>query len=194
MSEPPLKLAAVSVNRSDFGRMLPIYRRLQDCPEIELQLLATGSHFAPQFGHTIDEMRQSGVAIAREIPVDPAGPVESAAAIMRQTGAALEELGPRYLMLLGDRYEMLGLAAAAMLLGVEVIHVGGGYVTSGALDDSVRHAITKLAHRHLVANQACAARLRQMGEEPECIHVVGAPDIEMTLATPRLSRQACHQR
>ncbi len=165
--------------------MLPIYRRLATLDELELTLLATGSHFSKRYGLSIDEVRASGLPF-HERPVTSEEPLLASAQILTQVGLFLQEWRPKALMILGDRYEMLACAQAAMHVGIPMIHIGGGYVTEGAIDDRIRHAITKLAHRHLAANEQCARRLIQMGEPPEHVTVVGAPDLDMIRETKQI--------
>ena len=182
-------IAGVTVNRSDFGRMRPVYERLEKRFSTTLHLVATGSHFDQKFGASINEVRESGLPIS-EIPVTSELPMLSASQITAQLGQLFMELKPDFCLLLGDRHEILASAQAAMYANVPIIHVGGGYITEGAIDDRIRHAVTKLAHYHLVANQQCADLIVQMGENPANVHVVGAPDIDMLRETPVIDRVA----
>jgi len=185
-----VKLAYVTVNRSDFGRMTSVLRCLGTEPGIEVQLIVTGNHHVPRFGHTRREIGASGIPVAAEIPFDQEyDPAQVAAEILGQLPGILSRLKADCLLLLGDRHEMLACALTALHLDLPIVHIGGGYLTEGAIDDRVRHAITKLAAYHLVANRTCAQRVIQMGEPEDRVFIVGAPDLEMIRQTPRASRQ-----
>lgn len=191
MTEPPreLSLLYLTVNRSDFGRMAPTLERLNESPDAGLQLVVAGNHLDARYGHTADEVLASRLPVAARIADDaPYDPAAATAAIAARLPAVLAATRADYLLLLGDRYEVLAGALASLHDNVPILHLGGGYVTEGAIDDRVRHAITKLAAYHLVANEDCAQRVREMGEPPARIRVVGAPDIEAVHRVPEQSR------
>lgn len=180
------KIIAVSVNRSDFGRMLPVYRLLSEREDVDFKLFATGSHLSKEYGFSIQEVREANLP-GQEMLVDVGEPLLADAQILSQIGLSLRSHEPGAMLVLGDRHEILACAHAATLADVPVIHVGGGFVTEGTMEDRVRHAISKLAHIHLVANERCANRLMKMGEHPERIHCVGAPDLDMVRLTEPMS-------
>lgn len=172
------RLTYVTGTRADFGVMLPTLRRLAATPGLSLDLVVTGMHLSDRFGRTEREVEQSGLVIAARIalPIDD----DSAEGMARCAGRMAEAMAahlaghrPDALLVLGDRSEMLAAALPAMLAGVPVVHVAGGE-RSGSVDDSMRHALSKLAHLHFVANADAEARLAAMGEEPWRIHRVGA--------------------
>jgi len=170
----------LSGTRADFGLMLPTLRRLHATPEIALELVVTGMHLSPRYGLTVQEVEASGLPISARIPAevddDSVGMGRGAAQVMAGMAAVLAERRPDVLLLLGDRAEMLAGAFAAVLAGVPLFHLCGGE-RSGTVDDSMRHAISKLAHVHLVATEASRERLLRMGEEASRIHVVGTPGL-----------------
>ncbi len=143
---------------------------------------------------TMNQIEEDGLNIAARIPL-PLG--NSTRDMARATAAALEgvtealhALKPHLVVILGDRYEMLGAASAAALLGIPVAHIHGGEVTEGAIDESIRHAITKLSYWHFAAADAYAKRIAQLGEDASRIFTVGAPGIDQTLHIPVMTRSA----
>lgn len=172
------RLTYVTGTRADFGVTLPTLRRLAETPGLSLDLVVTGMHLSDRFGRTEREVEASGLAIAARIalPIDddsPEGMARCAGRMAEAMAAHLAEHRPDALLVFGDRSEMLAAALPAMLAGIPVIHVAGGE-RSGSVDDSMRHALSKIAHIHLVANADAGARLAAMGEEPWRIHRVGA--------------------
>src|SRR3982751_5985092 len=146
-------------------------RRLQATPGLQVQVAVTGTHLSPEHGHTVDEVRASGLPVLAEIPVDVltrtgASMALAIADVTRGMTQLLERARPDALLLLGDRGEMLAGAIAALHLGVPVVHVHGGE-RSGTVDEPVRHAISKLSHLHLTATADARDRLIRMGEHPE---------------------------
>ena len=150
-------------------------------------LLVGGTHLAERYGRTVDDITGDGFVVDRTLSwvaedVDP--PVaDQAAGALASTAAALAETRPSALLLVGDRFETMAAAVGATLAGVPIIHLHGGEQTGGAFDDPFRHAITKLAHLHLVSHEEHAARVRALGEDPATIHVVGAPGLDNAVRT-----------
>jgi UDP-hydrolysing UDP-N-acetyl-D-glucosamine 2-epimerase len=141
-------------------------------------------HLSPRFGQTIDELKEDGVHIDSEVAwlssadaSDPP-PWRQAGLALAGIGDTLDTLRPDVIVLVGDRYETAAAAVAATIAGVPIAHIHGGEETLGALDDALRHAITKLAHLHLAASEDSAQRLRALGEDAESIHVVGPPGVD----------------
>ncbi|MXO63111.1 UDP-N-acetylglucosamine 2-epimerase [Qipengyuania oceanensis] len=175
------KLTYLTGTRADFGVMLPILRALDASDAIDLDLLVTGMHMSEKFGHTLNEVEGSGLRIASAFSCwidEDSGPgmARSVAEVTRAVADFLEAHPRDGLILLGDRGEMLAGATAALFCGVPILHIAGGEV-SGSVDDSIRHAISKLAHVHLVAAEDGRQRLLGLGEEAERIHLVGAPGL-----------------
>jgi GDP/UDP-N,N'-diacetylbacillosamine 2-epimerase (hydrolysing) len=168
--------------RADFGLMEATLHRIQSTAGLQVQVAVTGTHLSPEHGHTVDEVRASGVPVLAEIPVD----------VLTRTGASmalaiadatrgltllLETDRPDAVLLLGDRGEMLAGAIAALHVGIPAVHVHGGE-RSGTVDEPVRHAISKLATYHFVATDGARERLLKMGEAAERIFVTGAPGLD----------------
>lgn len=176
------RILYVSGTRADFGLMERTLRRLQATPGLRVQVAVTGTHLSAEHGHTVDEVRASGVPVLAEIPVDVltrsgASMALAIADVTRGLALLLERERPDALLLLGDRGEMLAGAIAALHVGVPVVHVHGGE-RSGTVDEPVRHAISKLAHYHFVATEAARERLLRMGEAQGRIFVTGAPGLD----------------
>ncbi len=176
-----MKIDYLTGSRADFGLMLPCLQALASAPDFACRIVATGQHLAPGYGDTIKDIERSGLPIAARIavPLTGADGGEMALAMAAELQALTRFWAsdrPDAVMLLGDRGEMLAGALAAMHLAVPIIHVGGGE-RSGTLDESFRHAITKLAHIHLCSTDLAAQRIVKMGERPDCVSVIGAPGL-----------------
>lgn len=189
------QIAVLTVGRSDFGRYRPILRTLQNDPSVRLRLLVSGAHFAPAFGETWHEIVESGFSFEPGLEMTLAA--DTPAAVGKSIGAGTAALAqafaqdrPDLLVLLGDRYEMLAGANAALGFNLPVAHLHGGAVTEGAIDELVRHALTKMSHYHLVSTEEYAARVRQMGEEDWRVHVTGAPGLDELSSHASLDRDA----
>lgn len=175
-----LKLAVLTTGRQDWGLLRPLCAALQGDPAFELLLVAGGMACQPRFGDVRAQIDAAGFEVAAEIPWDAEhldAPEEAAAALSLVAGL-LREREPDALVLLGDRYETAAAALAATLCLVPIVHLHGGEETEGAFDNAMRHAITKLAHLHFVAHRSYAERVRQMGEDPSAIHVVGSLGVD----------------
>lgn len=176
-----MKIDYLSGSRADFGLMLPCLRALDQCSDFDCRIVVTAQHLALGYGDTITDIEASGLEIAARIPVKLSGVdgAEMAMALsdeLRQLVGFWSDDRPNAVMLLGDRGEMVAGALAAIHLGIPVIHVAGGE-RSGTLDESFRHAITKLSHVHLCSTGKAAERIERMGEKSENIHVIGAPGL-----------------
>ncbi len=199
MSSNPRRICAVTGSRADYGLLLPVLRAIEAHPELHLQLAVTGSHLEPRFGHTVDVIQDDGLGIDAAVPLgldsdDPATITRALGTAVTGFAGVLEHLQPDLLLVLGDRYEILGAVQAALIARVPVAHIAGGDVTEGAFDDAIRHAITKMAHLHFVTSEQAARRVRQLGEADERVFVTGSPGIDQLRSTPRLSRDQLEQR
>jgi len=187
------RIAYVSGTRADFGLVASTLQRLHVLPGVEVGILVTGMHLSTSFGHTADEIEATGLPVWARVPVDVDD--RSPAAMSRAIGqavlgftAALEKQRPDLLLLLGDRGEMLAGAIAALHLGIPIAHLHGGE-RSGTVDESVRHALTKLAHIHLVATDESRDRVVRLGEAAAHVHVVGAPSLDDIASRPLPPRE-----
>lgn len=199
MGDGALRVVVVTGSRADHGPLRPLIRGLRDDPRFAPLLLACGGHLDPRQGGDLDAVAADGVAVAATVDLGLAGtsPREVTAAAGRAVsglGAALADLGPDLALILGDRYEILGAAMAAHLLRLPIVHLSGGDVTEGSLDDAMRHAISKLAHLHLPSNDASAQRLRALGESPDRIVTVGSTALDALATFEPLGRTALADR
>jgi UDP-hydrolysing UDP-N-acetyl-D-glucosamine 2-epimerase len=183
-----LKLLLVSGTRADFGLWRPVLDEVgRRSDRASARVLVTAMHLDPRFGSTVDEVRRSGVEIAAEVACTPGGDGlddMSAAlgeAIVGMTPVIARE-APDWLLLLGDRGEQLAAGIAGLHLGVAVAHLHGGERTLGAVDDTLRDLISRIAHLHFVATRDAADRLRAMGESDWRVRLVGAPGLDLLRA------------
>jgi len=173
------KIAVVTGTRADFGLLQPLLDKIVADPETELQLIVTCMHLSPEFGMTVTEIRDGGYEITDEVEIllssdSSVGTAKSVGLGTIGFADSLRRLHPDWLVVLGDRFEILGAASAAMLMGVPIAHIHGGERTDGAIDDSIRHAVTKMATVHFVSTPEYRKRVIQMGESPDRVFDVGA--------------------
>jgi UDP-hydrolysing UDP-N-acetyl-D-glucosamine 2-epimerase len=185
-------IAVLSVGRSDFSLYRAILHLLDESPAVRLSLLAGGRHEDPKFGNSIDEIRNSGLDWVPDLGFVPTTDSQSAVGTAIAEGTRLlteffERDCPDLLVVLGDRYEMLCGANASLGFNIPLAHIHGGAVTEGAIDELVRHALTKMSHLHFVSCDTYRQRLLQMGEEPWRVHTTGAPGLDSVLNASRLS-------
>ncbi|MDD4889595.1 MAG: UDP-N-acetylglucosamine 2-epimerase [Phycisphaerae bacterium] len=177
-----LNIAIATETRAEYGLLRPIYRALNAAPALVPTFLVSGMHHLKRFGRTADAIAADGVrfrAIKTATDGDEDSPGQRGAAIGKAVaGYAAALVDFDWLIVLGDRVEMLAAAVAATALGKPIAHIHGGDVAPGARDDAVRHAITKLAHLHFPATRDAAARIRRLGEQPWRIRLAGAPAID----------------
>lgn len=187
------RVCVVTVGRSDFGIYRPLLRRLLAEPDFELQIIAAGMHFSSIFGDTLQEIENDGFEIAAR--VEMAEESDRPIAVARTMGRGLvgfaeayEALAPDFIVILGDRFEMHAAVGAAIPFLVPVAHIAGGTLSAGAIDDSLRHSITKLSSLHFVEVKDFARRVIQMGEEPWRITVTGSLGLDNIIELDSLSR------
>jgi UDP-hydrolysing UDP-N-acetyl-D-glucosamine 2-epimerase len=184
------RIGVVTVARSDYGIYRPILRLIEQAPDLELVLIAAAAHLSREFGHGVDAIEVDGFRVAERVAMlrssdEPAGIAASMGAGTAAFGEVLARVRPDVLLVQGDRFEMHAAALAALPFKIPVAHMHGGEVTEGAIDDALRHSMTKLSHLHFVATEAYARRVRQLGEEPWRVTVSGAPALD-NLAAQRL--------
>ena len=180
---PMRKICVVTGTRAEYGLLYWLLRELQQSPDVELQLAVTGTHLSHEHGYTVQQIEQDGFEIADRVDMQLTS--DSAVAISHSMGLAIsgfgelfERLAPDLLVVLGDRYEILAAAQAAMLTRIPIAHIHGGETTEGAIDEAIRHALSKMSHLHFVAAEPYRQRVIQMGEQPQRVFTVGAPVLD----------------
>jgi UDP-hydrolysing UDP-N-acetyl-D-glucosamine 2-epimerase len=187
------RICVVSGSRADFGLLRPLLSELQAAEDVHLQLVVTGSHLSALHGTTVQEILACGFKVDEAVDMLLAADSPRAVGLSLGLGlmgltGALSRLAPDVLVLLGDRYEALAAAQAALVLGIPIAHIHGGEATEGAIDEAIRHAITKMSHLHFVAADPFRRRVIQMGEQPATVHMAGAlglDNIAALIPTPR---------
>lgn len=173
------KICVVTSTRADWGLLSPIAVALSKRDDVTLQIVATNMHLSEKFGATWREIENDGLHIDIKVPMEVNGDtaldtVNAMSRCMSGMAQAFEKLRPDMLLILGDRYEMLTVASAALIFGIPIAHIAGGAVSRGAYDESIRHSITKMSHIHLTETEAYRRRVIQLGENPANVHNVGA--------------------
>lgn len=173
------KIAIATSTRADWGLLSPVASSLRGRDDIELSIVATNMHLDPTRGMTVNEIIADGFNVDWRIPMNPAtdSPADTAKAAARcleGMAEALAALSPDILLILGDRYEMLATATAATLLNIPIAHISGGELTEGAIDDNIRHALSKLSSLHFATTESHRKRLIAMGEQPSTVINAGA--------------------
>lgn len=186
------RIAVLTTSRADYGLLGSVIDGIEADPALDLCLVVSGTHLVPAHGLTARAIEADGRAVSERVEMLLAADTPRAVATSMGLGMiafaeVLERRRPDLLVVLGDRFEILSAAAAALPLRVPVAHIHGGEATFGALDEQVRHAVTKLSHLHFVATAEYARRVEQLGEEPWRVTVSGAPGLDAIARAPRLS-------
>lgn len=189
------KICFITGSRADYGLLYPLMKKVAADSDLEIQVVVTGAHLEDAFGATRTYVEKDGFTIDAEIPLEIVGdsPSEIAAAMARALSGAAVSLGqlrPDLVVLLGDRYEIMAVAQAALLSRIPAAHIHGGEITEGALDDAMRHAITKISYLHFTAAELYRQRVIQMGEHPDRVFNVGAIGLDNTVILDLSDRSA----
>jgi GDP/UDP-N,N'-diacetylbacillosamine 2-epimerase (hydrolysing) len=188
-----MRIGVVTFARSEYSSCLPLLRFIKADPDLQLHLMVSGMHLSPDFGYTVKDIESDGFAIDDRIEMllssdTPEGLAKSLGLGTIGFAQSFTRYKPDLLVMVGDRTELLSVASTALLYRIPLAHISGGDVTEGAIDNQVRHAISKLSHLHFVAMPAHAERLLQMGEEPWRVHVTGDPALDLLRDIRFLSR------
>lgn len=191
-------IGVVTSARADYSVYLPVLRRIQADPDLKLYLMVTGMHLVPEFGMTANLIEADGFEIGQCIETllasdSPSGIAKSMGMGILSFAQAFAQFKPDILVVLGDRFEMAAAPLAALPFKIPVAHLHGGELTFGAIDDALRHAITKLSHLHFVSTEAYAKRVIQLGEEPWRVILSGAPSLDNLKNIVLLDRVALEQ-
>lgn len=183
------KICVISGTRAEYGLLKPVIAAIQKDTKLKLEIVAAGMHLAKEFGSTVNLIKKDGLDIAYKVDMNPEKDSPKAMAIALGKGVtgmacAFARIRPDIVLVLGDRTEAFAAAIAASYMNIPVAHIHGGDVTRAGVDESVRHAITKLAHIHFPATRESRERILRMGENPKNVFLVGAPGLDSILNTP----------
>lgn len=177
------KICVVTGTRAEYGLLHFVMKGIAEDPDFELLTVVTGMHLSPEFGLTYRIVEEEGFRIDAKVEMlvssdTPVGTAKSMGLGVIGFADAFERLRPDLLVVLGDRFEILAAAQAALVARIPIAHIAGGDTTEGAFDEAIRHSITKMSHLHFVTTAVAAQRVRQLGENPEHVYVVGSPGID----------------
>jgi GDP/UDP-N,N'-diacetylbacillosamine 2-epimerase (hydrolysing) len=177
------KVCVVTGSRAEYGLLRWVMQGIQESEHLVLQVVATGMHLSPEFGLTYREIEADGFVIDRKVEMltssdTPVGMTKAMGLGLIGFADVFAQLQPDVVLVLGDRFEILAASSAAMVARIPIAHLHGGERTEGAMDDAIRHAITKMSHLHFVAAQEYRQRVIQLGEDPERVHLVGGLGVD----------------
>ncbi len=177
------KIAVVTSSRADYSHLYWPLRVMSEHPSLDVRLIALGPHLSPEFGSTVAEIERDGFPLAAKIECllssdSDVGMAKTIGVATLSLADCLGHMRPDLLLLIADRYEMLAPASVALALRIPIVHIEGGEVSEGAIDDAVRNALTKLSHIHFTSTQLARRRVIAMGEEEWRVHCVGAPSLD----------------
>lgn len=180
------KVCVVTSTRAEYGIMSRLIEMMNNDPEIDLQLIVTGMHLSEKFGHTVDEIN---IPITKKIDIEiEKEPSHTLALTIEKFSNAFKELNPDLVLVLGDRYEIMGVAIASMLNNIPIAHIHGGETTQGAIDEAIRHSITKMSHLHFTSCEEYKKRVIQLGENPNRVFNVGSLGVENIKKVPLMTK------
>jgi UDP-hydrolysing UDP-N-acetyl-D-glucosamine 2-epimerase len=188
------KIAVVTTSRADYGHLYWPLRDLSQNENVDLKIIALGSHLSPEFGNTVHEIVSDCFAIDSRIECllssdTDVGMAKTIGIATLSLADVLGQMRPDLLLLIADRYEMLAPASVALALRIPIAHIEGGEVSEGAIDDAVRNALTKMSHIHFTSTFAARERVIAMGEEEWRVHRAGAPSLDHLRRRTLLSRE-----
>ncbi|MCT4619055.1 MAG: UDP-N-acetylglucosamine 2-epimerase [Marinisporobacter sp.] len=177
------KVCVVTGTRAEYGLLKPLIEKISSDKELQLQLIVTGMHLSPEFGLTYREIENDGYRIDEKIEIllssdTPIGICKSMGLAMISFAESYERLKPHMIVVLGDRFEIFSAVSAAMISRIPIAHISGGETTQGAIDESIRHSITKMSHLHFVATDEYRNRVIQLGENPNRVFNYGDTGVE----------------
>lgn len=189
------KICIITGTRAEYGVSLWILKEIQRDPDLDLQVIATCMHLSPEFGLTYRAIEEDGFQINARVEMllssdTPVGVTKSMGLGMIGFADAFNNLRPDIVVVTGDRFEILAAASAAMVARIPLAHISGGEVTRGAIDDSIRHAITKMATYHFPGAEVYRERIIRMGEQPANVMNFGDPGLDNLHRLPLLLREA----
>jgi GDP/UDP-N,N'-diacetylbacillosamine 2-epimerase (hydrolysing) len=187
------KICVVTTTRAEYGILKPLITSIQNDAQLQLQLVVTGTHLQERFGETYKEIEKD-FYIADKVAMNLTDTTTQGLSIVMaelQTAMtkSLARLVPDIVIILGDRYEILSVATTAMMLQIPLAHIHGGEITQGAIDDNIRHAVTKLSHLHFTSTPQYTKRVIQLGEEPNRVFYVGSLSVQNIKKMQLLSKK-----
>lgn len=190
-----MKILIATGTRAEYGLLKPLMTAIKNEPNWQLQILVTGAHLSPEFGLTYREIEKDGFTIDKKVEMllssdTPTSIIKSMGIAMMGFSDALPDLKPDFLVILGDRYEMLSLASSALIFNLPIVHIHGGEITEGAYDDAIRHSITKMSHLHFASTAEYKNRIIQLGENPDNVFNVGAIGLDSVKNLELLDKNA----
>ncbi|ABU69673.1 MULTISPECIES: UDP-N-acetylglucosamine 2-epimerase [Vibrio] len=188
------KICVVTATRAEYGLLKCLLEDIENDPELELQIISTGSHLSPEFGLTNQQILDDGFCVNKKIEIllssdTPIGVSKSMGLAQISFAEAFDELQSDIVVVLGDRYELIPIVSAANIARIPVAHLSGGELTEGAIDELIRHAVTKLSHLHFTAMDEYSTRVIQMGELPERVFTVGEVGLDNLLRMQLMSKE-----
>lgn len=190
------KICIITGTRAEYGLLSRLMKMIQDDHNTQLQIIATNMHLSQKYGNTYQEIENDGFSINYKVPIlDDNAPDNATSTVISISKAltgfahAFETLQPDIIVILGDRYEMLAAASAALIFKIPIAHLYGGEITEGAYDDAIRHAITKMSHLHFTSTEAYRHRVIQLGEQPDRVFYVGALGVENAKLVSLMSQE-----
>ncbi len=188
------KVCVITGTRAEYGLLRPVIDRIYKSDELELQLAVTGMHLSTEFGLTYKEIENDGYPITNKVEMllssdTPVGITKSMGVALIGFADYFDANKPDIAVILGDRYEMLVAATAAMIAGIPIAHIHGGELTEGLIDEAIRHSITKMSHVHFTTTEEYRKRIIQLGEMPQTVYNVGALGIENAKTLPLLHKE-----
>ena len=187
------KITVLTATRAEYGLLRPIIKALMAVDKFRVSVVVTGAHLSPEFGLTYQEILADGIQIDKKIEIllssdTPVSISKSMGLAMISFAEYFEESKPDALVVLGDRYETLAVCCAAMNARIPIVHLYGGETTEGAVDEAIRHSISKMSYLHFTSTQEYRNRVIQLGEHPDRVYAVGGIGIENALKMPLLSK------
>ena len=189
------KICFITGTRAEYGLLSRLMKMAQDDASTQLQLIATNMHLSPKYGNTYQEIARDGFSIDKKIHIleerkdDANATLKSMAKALEGFADAYDELKPDLVVVLGDRYEILAAATAALIERIPIAHIHGGEITEGAYDDAIRHSITKMSHLHFASTEEYRKRIIQLGEQPDTVWYVGAIGVENIKKLPLMDKE-----
>lgn len=192
------RVCVVTGSRAEYGLLKHVIENINLSSKLHLQLVVTGSHLSPEFGMTVNEILDDKFHIDKR--VESLLSSDSSSSVTKSMGLTMisfadvfNDLKPDLLLLLGDRFEIFSVCAAALIAKIPVAHCHGGEITEGAFDDALRHSITKMSHLHFVATDAYKRRVMQLGEEERNVFTVGGLGVDAISKINLLTKQQVEQ-